>query len=403
MSTMRGPRSSRYRRRGHLPWWLPGVLALVIGTAFLARMPTAADESDAQSEPEAAATAVLPAMAAGVDHVPEWPPPDLAGLCADSVAQPLQPPPGGYGDQSAAIAAVLERYHRRGIDYTEQLQNYSATGDYLNYGVIQTYKESAELIFDANGVPKLRHGGIYYYNPVTVAQYALTMHGRYLRGAASLESFVVAADTLAGLQDGRGAFPYPFAYYYYLTGETFPAGWVSGMAQGLALSVFERAYALIGEPRFLASGNSALEFLLVPSESGGPRGTLADLDPALGAYVSFKEYPSTPDNYTLNGHMYTLLGLYDWWQLGPDAVDGPSALAHRYFECGLATVLLTLPLYDVGGFSSYDLGQLIAGAEPNLQQWYHAFHISLLHALRSVTGNDALRPYEELWASYILR
>jgi len=143
--------------------------------------------------------AVLPAVAVQVDNRAAWPPPALLGLCADTVTSPLQPPPGGFGDHSAAVAGVLDRYHRRGIDYTAQLQNYSATGDYLNYGVIQTYKESILLVFDENGVPMLLHDGAYYYNPVTVAQYALTMHGRYLRGAASLESFLAAADTLASL------------------------------------------------------------------------------------------------------------------------------------------------------------------------------------------------------------
>lgn len=370
--------------------------------AIAAMPPGRGREVPAIAADEAGNAVVLPAMAAGVEHAWEWPPPALAGLCIDAVEAPLQPPPGGFGDHSGAIAAVLERYHRRGIDYTDQLQNYTAVGDYLNYGVVQTYKESIELQFDGRGVPMLRHGSTYYYNPVTVAQYALTMYGRYYRGVAPLEAFVTAADALAELQDARGAFPYPFAYPYYLTGETFPPGWVSAMAQGLALSVFERAYVATGEARFRAAGNRALEFLLVPKSEGGPRGTLADLDPLLSGYVSFQEYPSTPDTYTLNGHMYTLLGLYDWWQLDDAATDGPSALAHRYFECGLATVELTLPLYDVGGFSAYDLGHVVLGATPNLQQWYHAFHISLLHALRAVTGRDSLRPFEELWASYVL-
>jgi hypothetical protein len=86
------------------------------------------------------------------------------------------------------------------------------------------------------------------------------------------------------------------------------------MAQGQALSVYSRAYRLTHNQKYLGSGKMAFKFLNTPISKGGTLTTLETLNTEYknGNYFWYEEYISKPNNYTLNGFMYTLFGIYDW-------------------------------------------------------------------------------------------
>ena len=111
----------------------------------------------------------------------------------------------------------------------------------MNFGVYMTWDNDNRYHFDNNGIPQAILNGKNYYNPTTVAQYALMRYGKYIYGQVSLEDFVLVANKLMSLQDQDGAFPYPFDLKLYYRDIVFPAGWISCLAQGQALSVFSRA------------------------------------------------------------------------------------------------------------------------------------------------------------------
>lgn len=297
----------------------------------------------------------------------------------------------------------LVAYEEQGRDYRIGLQDYDVFGDYLNYGQWKNYSESQKLTFDDNGVPKVKYRENFYYNPVTITQYALANYGKWLNENAGIakEQFLTATDKLIDMQDESGAFRYNFPWKYYLTGETYQPGWVSGMAQGQALSALSRAYHLTKDMKYIDSGNKAIEFLVIPVEKGGTMSTLADLDPSLRDYIFFEEYVSIPNSYTLNGYMFALLGLYDWMEVTGEYQGSSNELAEFYFKSGIKTLINVLPYYDIGGFSAYDLGHMTFDKEPHVGVGYHAVHIYLLHALHSVTGQQELKYYEELWSSYV--
>lgn len=296
------------------------------------------------------------------------------------------------------VEEKLEEYHNNNLNYKVGICEYDYLGDYLNYGSINTYAAPQNVIFDADGIPKVKYEDQYYYNPVTVAQYALTLYGKHLQGNDVLQDFITAAEKLISLQDDSGAFRYSFPFRYYLSGEVYQPGWVSGMAQGQALSVFARAYSVTNDKRYLEAGDKSLEFLLTPVSEGGVMNTLEDLHPSLKKYITFEEYVANPASYTLNGFMFTLLGLHDWAQVSSGETK---ELAEQYFESGVDTLEKILPYYDIGGFSAYDLGHITYDAKPHAAPKYHAIHIYLLHALYSVTDNETLHEFEQLWASYV--
>lgn len=172
------------------------------------------------------------------------------------------------------------------------------------------------------------------------------------------------------------------------------------MDQGQALSVLARAYLVSNDERYLKAGDLALEYLIRPVSEGGVMDTLEDLDVSLKDNIIFEEYISEPASYTLNGFMFTLLGLYDWSEI--EAYRGKeNNVSNEYFKKGILTLKKILPYYDIGGFTAYDLGYITHKVKPHVGVGYHAVHIYLLHALYTVTSDESLHEYEQLWASYV--
>jgi hypothetical protein len=305
-------------------------------------------------------------------------------------------------EYKAMVAQAIKKYKipiKPLYDYRLHLQNYSTTADYLNWGVTRNFSKGSNVILDSNRVPKVKYGKNFYYNPVTVSQYALHLYGRQLRGENVINLFLKAVERLLSMQDPLGAFRYPFAYNYFL--KPYKAGWVSGMAQGQALSVLARAYYLTKEEKYLSRGNSALNFLLLPVERGGVMDTMEHLHPSLKNYIIFEEYPIKPASFTLNGFLFTLLGLYDWWKIEPSMNSEFSSISCSNFEKGIDTAQRILGYYDIGGYTTYDLSHIVYKRAPKVAGFYHAIHIYQLHALYSITGEHNFHRYEKLWTSYI--
>jgi heparosan-N-sulfate-glucuronate 5-epimerase len=306
-------------------------------------------------------------------------------------------------EYKAAVKEAKEKYKAQNVDYKPKIKDYKPFDDYLNYGSngFDRYTNNARIKLDDSGMPLVKYDNGFHYNPVTIAQYALTSYGAYLKGEMPQDQFLKATDKLVEMAGTSGALRYDFEWYYYLTQENFQPGWVSGLAQGQALSVLARAYKLTGNKKYLEAGNRVFEFMITPIAQGGTLGSLESLDPSLKDYITFEEYIVQPASYTINGFMFALLGLYDWWQVSPQALSTSHYLAKQYFDQGLDTLERILPYFDIGGFTTYDLGHLIYKKPPHTAVGYHAAHIYLLHALYSITNRPWLKYCENVWASYV--
>lgn len=294
----------------------------------------------------------------------------------------------------------LANFRFIGCSDSTRFEAYKPFGSYLQFAE-KDWRPRHNLRFDRSGIPQIREGDRFYANPVTVANYCLSLYSKYQQGdSRSLALFLNAAEALLRLQGADGSFRYPYAFSYYLIRGGYRPGWVSGMSQGLALSVFARAYHITGAHRFLTAGDRAFEFLLLPESQGGATTSLAALHIKGSQGIFFDEYPATPSSYTLNGFMFILLGLYDWAQT--PAMD--AGRARDCFHTGLQTLHTILPEYDVGGFTTYDLAHLTyPGRSPTMAGCYHIVHVELLHALSTITQDVTLQKYEKLWLSYLSR
>ena len=291
-------------------------------------------------------------------------------------------------------------YKKNNHDFFRHLVNYNAFGNYFNYDFFSSLYES-NYIFDDQGIPKVKYEGSYHYNPVTAAQYALSLHALYLKGDSdALSRFFVTCDWIVSHLDSKGALRYNYNWKYYLTEELFDSGWVSGMAQGQALSVLARAYDISQSQVYLDAGNKILNFLLTPVREGGPMSSLADIHPSLSSYVFFEEYVTFPSNYTLNGYMFALIGLFDWSEL-VDKYHINNDTARVFFNSGIKTLEKLLPYYDIGGFSAYDLGHVTYNKLPHIGIKYHVVHIYLLHALSEIANSRELNLFQQRWMYFV--
>ncbi len=163
-------------------------------------------------------------------------------------------------------------------------------------------------------------------------------------------------------------------------------GWPSAYAQGHGLSVLCRAFQSTRDSSYLAAAEKVLNSYNLDYRAGG----ILDVDSAGGYW--YLEYPADPPAYVLNGFIYGLFGIYDYWRL----TGSPKAL--RYFERGVATLAKNLHRYDKGYWSAYDLlyKQYCAG-----YNYHRNFHIPQLNVLYQLTGNPAFHEYEEKFRKYL--
>lgn len=282
---------------------------------------------------------------------------------------------------------------------------YSPTGQYLDWGdtlILPPPGDKGRFKMDGEGIATVRYGEAYHYNPVTVAQQALA---EYSRDPAN-PFFYKLVDRLISMQGGDGALRYDFSFGIYRTGGSLRPGWVSGMAQGQALSAYARAWHITGDEKYLDAGRAAYDFMMLPASSGG---TLTDLTtlatlgvvPAeMSDFPFIMEYPQDPPVYTLNGYLFSIVGILDWAEVTKDLVIQQAAENH------IATLKLLLPFFDQDLGTSYDLGHIVhepinAGQKPNLSPKYHEIHIELLWAVNSLVPDPFLEKTAEAWRAEI--
>lgn len=299
-----------------------------------------------------------------------------------------------------------QKYIKSGYQY-QSIGYYDSFDNYLSIENVSSYTDQNIVRFDPKGIPMVKYYDNFYYNPVTIDQYALSYYNIYLRDKNNSkenkymkQQFLNAADWLIDNMDSSGAFRYSFNYKHYLDENELQPGWISAMAQGQALSVFARAYHLTWDRKYIDAGNAVFKFLVTKTSDGGAMDNLGSLNPSLEDYIFFQLYVTSPPSYTLNGHMYTLMGLYDWSNISNNKEI--SEEAKTYFDKGLDTVKYILPYYDIGGFVTYDLGFLTKpGIKPTINFDYYGSHLTLLDAFYLITKDETFSYYRNLWTSYI--
>ncbi len=231
-------------------------------------------------------------------------------------------------------------------------------------------------MFSWAGDPRL------WNHPVGQAQYAilnldsfrLTGDRIYLDRAAANAQRLIDRRVES---DGGWYYPYDFDFAVHGdTTETLRAPWYSGMAQGQALSTFVRLYRATQQETWLRAAEATLATLDQTPAGTAPFASWVDGSRQLWL-EEYPRYPARDSERVLNGHVFAMYGLHDYWQLTGDP------LARRLFLGALSTIEATVPTQfrRPGWASIYSLRHAVNTLS------YHRVHINQFLMLWRLTGD----------------
>ena len=221
-----------------------------------------------------------------------------------------------------------------------------------------------------------------YYHPVHIAQkilrfldsYTQTNNPKYLDRA---ELFVQKLIEVSFESKDAIYFPYNFDFpLHRVEEEKMIAPWYSGMAQGQALSAFVRLYKITEENEYLeASEKIARSFTYFKGENE-PWTVYVDRT----GYLWIEEYPMEVPTHALNGFIFGIYGLYDYYLIKKDIVS------KQLLQASITTVHQYISEFrNEGDISFYCLKHKAQSAK------YHRIHIHQLATLYKITGDDYFR------------
>jgi heparosan-N-sulfate-glucuronate 5-epimerase len=246
---------------------------------------------------------------------------------------------------------------------------------------------------DEAGVPlcdahRFRLSGPPIYQPVVIAQYALAQHNLALNGKpGAKEIFMRCAKWLEdnAVEEMKGRF-LVWPYSYPLRTPSIPAGWISGMAQGVGLSVLARSFYRTGSSRTAEVAERVAKSFLYRVEEGG----VIFRFPNETCFI--EEVAHLPALHILNGCQAALIGLFEYLSVFADPK------LQTILEASVQGIDDLLPEFDTGYWSLYSLGVRWHLASRH----YHRVHVRLFRDLGNLLNNRQFLNYADRWESYQL-
>lgn len=258
------------------------------------------------------------------------------------------------------------------------------------------FREKADYAghYDATGIPMLDYRGALglQYNPIAIAQWGLANYNRFCQSAddARWQKTLKAADWLAANLEqnpsGLWVWNHRFDWDYR---DTLKAPWHSGLAQGQGVSLLLRAHAQSGDEKYQQAARRAFLALTRPIAQGG----VLFEDEEKNLWI--EEYVVDPPTHILNGFMWALWGVYDFWIARRD----PSA--KEIFDRGIKTLLHNLVRFDTGYWSLYE--QSGTRLRMLASTFYHRLHVVQLRVLANLTGDSRFAAAADRWEGYAQR
>ena len=262
------------------------------------------------------------------------------------------------------------------------------------------FREKADYAghYDAAGIPMLDYHGVIglQYNPIAVAQWGLANYNRFCETGdeGRWQKTLKAADWLtANLEQnthGLWVWNHHFDWDYR---DTLRAPWYSGLAQGQGVSLLLRVHARSEDEKYQRAADKAFVALTRPIVEGGVLFEILSENNEKNLWI--EEYLVDPPTHILNGFIWALWGVFDYWLAHADAS------AKSIFDRGIETLVRNLVRFDTGYWSLYEQSgtRLKMLASP----FYHQLHIVQLRVMSKVTGDARFATVAERWEGYALR
>ena len=236
---------------------------------------------------------------------------------------------------------------------------------------------------DDQGVPLFEYEGENYYHPVYMSQFGFKQLD-WFRSTGDSAYFFRAVSTASRLKqmavskDSSVLFPNPFDFNVHsLNHELMEAPWLSAMTQGQALSLFCWLHDLTGDSNYMIWAEKIYNSYYRLKGSGHSDWVSCVDD---NANIWMEEYPSDTPSFTLNGKIFAIIGLYDYYIATGDQE------AKNILMAGITTIK-----NNVHRFRQENAPSLYCIKHQKSYTGYHQTHINLLRTLHAMTQD----PYFE--------
>jgi hypothetical protein len=212
-----------------------------------------------------------------------------------------------------------------------------------------------------NGVYQfLGYDGDYCAHPLEIAQYGLASWLAWRKSGDEqwIEHALNQCSWLVDNQEESGAW---YIRHKNPLDHDLPLPWVSGMANGLAISALVRAYWFTKEEQYLTAAKKAYDFLELNVKDGGVKRYLDD-----ETYV-YEESVKPQLEGILNGHLFSMFGIYD--------LSLEIEVCKVSFWDNIKNLKKILPKFDMGYWSYYCMSGEIASG------FYHRLVVFQLQSL----------------------
>lgn len=245
--------------------------------------------------------------------------------------------------------------------------------------------------FDENGIPLLDYHGRVgkQYNPIAIAQYGLGYYNLYKKNGDK-ENFEIAerqadwlVNNLETNQQGVKVWMHHFDWEYR---DKLKAPWYSALAQGNGISLLLRIYLETKNESYLEAARKAFKSFYITLDMGGALYIDKNNDYWL------EETIVDPPTHILNGFLWTLFGVWDYWLLTQDR------RVKDLFDKCIKTLKNNLKNFDTDFWSLYEQ----SGTKMKMlaSPFYHNLHIIQLKILYKITKGQIFKEYAERWEKY---
>jgi len=277
------------------------------------------------------------------------------------------------------------KYH---IDLYEKIYKDLSNNDRLklnNKDIIVRNKAQIVKLFNlnSNNLEEIGEDG-YFYHPCPIAQGALGYFDLFVstKEEKYKELFMNQINWLelnGELFNNSLVYPFPFNIPSFSKHKK----WVSGMYQGQILSSFVRAYIITKKKKYIEFADKV--FKSFSFNLGEKYGFM--IKDKFGIW--YEEAPIIPAKHILNGYIFAIWGIYDYYQL-----TNRHELKLIWDSC-INTLKNTINLYNLGYWSLYDLAGNIAS-----YKYHNTVHIPQLKALYKMTKETDFKDMALKWENY---
>ena len=234
---------------------------------------------------------------------------------------------------------------------------------------------------DDDNIPKLNDK----YSPILIIQYSLIcLEQIFSKKISKYETHLKS--NLNWLENNAQEFKDSLVWREsYNEKYKIKEGWISGMTQGQALSLFLRAHQYFENKNYLTISHKVYNAFKYDFNDGGFKRNEK-------GHIWFEEYTTDYPSYVLNGYCYSILGLFDYYRVTKKKE------VKELWENSLRSLELNFPKFDVWYWSYYDLNE-----KELVSKYYQKnVHIPLAKIFFQLTKNPIYSYYAKKWEKTLI-